>query len=948
MTSHQKPPTREPSGLESNGSSTVITRLRLRRALARSPSDRFFPGSLGHGLLWLFLLALLGQTSVSTANAAVTDLLVVESGQDALLTWSTGTPPFRVFRSESPNFYFGNHLVAQGLGTGTVTDVNALEPGDPSYFYLVLEGGDANPPGWEVNPPRPVPFLTSLTPGFGSPGDVVTIDGGNFEPEGVAMTVEFQNAVDSAEILTASDTQLTVVVPDDALTGDVFVCWAGQCSNRLPFKVVLASGFQDISSIAFEAGTGSLWVADRGSAEAILEIDATGAILDRGGTLQEPILSAPSPSSGTGRVYYSNSSEVTSNRGPIRVIDSESNAEFGFDFAADSGDMASCQGLAARDDQGNYVYFLDGFDNTVRRIIQNAVAQDLNFGNTNLLVFNHPAGARFDSANNLYVSSTTQIYKIDPNQVTTLVADGFTAAAGIDLSERSGIAMLLVADEATGNIWLVNAETGDKEIVESGFAGPVGVAFSEDTSTGDLFYDVAEPTRILRLPDPIVEFEEKNNTRVLLSRKGTEQSWPSSNQIGDGMIRVRVKVTDKVDPVGTTVYFRLVDPKDSSRYLSGQVGDNLPVSPAGTVTPSAIVDSTGHAEAILEVGPQYVGNNYKIEASFTPSPNFKKAAISKEYSAWRRLYIEHDKMFNQGEFLTQTSGVQPNPARVFVANPGAFANGDSVHILSGESNEHAAGEPGIVDTVEQPPGCSCVNLQAPLARSYAEPLDPQNNQFYPYSFLAKVSAGSLDVAPTVTSLTRAFDDGFTEWYLLAGGFVPRWDPSSIPEPDRTDYINERTFWFFAGFDRAQAEPSVNHTQLVSAGRYEPAQPPPSLPKLGLTFADNTNQIANNWSWVFDERIADDATPGNVQNVRDHVTAHEFGHQLNVNAGGPGGHDTQQGWAPPGQPAQSCLMWEGTAGNTTADHRFHADPGASTRDLLCIRTHVDDLNQDACP
>ena len=126
-------PTYAPCGLESKGNSSVITPLRLRRAFVWSPRDRFFPGSLGHGLLWLFLLALFGQTSLSTANAAVTNLLVVESEQDALLTWSTGTPPFRVFRSESPNFYFGNHLVAQGLGTGTVTDVNALEPGDPSY-----------------------------------------------------------------------------------------------------------------------------------------------------------------------------------------------------------------------------------------------------------------------------------------------------------------------------------------------------------------------------------------------------------------------------------------------------------------------------------------------------------------------------------------------------------------------------------------------------------------------------------------------------------------------------------------------------------------------------------------------------------------------------------------------------------------------------------------------
>lgn len=887
-------------------------------------------------------------TSGSPSAAAVTDLLVVESGQDTVLTWSTGVPPFRVLRSESPNFYFGNHLVAQGLGTGTVTDVGALEPGDPSYFYLVLEGGDANPPGWEANPPRPVPFLTSLTPDFGSPGDVVTIDGGSFEPEGAAMTVEFQNAIDSAEILTASDTQLTVVVPDDALTGDVFVCWAGQCSNRLPFKVVFASGFEDISSIAFEPGTGSLWVADRGLADDLLEIEANGTIQVRPATLQEPVVGHPSPGDGTGRVHYCNSSSAVPNAGNMRYINSATNTDHFFAFAGTGGtDNVRCEGIAANDLEPSFAYLLNGVDNTIRRVFQGG-NHDPMYGDQPF-PFNSPSGARFDSEGNLYVSATTSIFKILPLEAgVELVASGFTAAAGIDLSERSGIPMLLVADEATGNIWLVNAETGEKEIVDAEFAGPVGVAFTEDPITGDLFYDVAEPTRILRLPDPVAEFEEKVDTRVLLSRRGLEQSWPSSNQVGDRTIRVRVKVTDKVDPVGTTVYFRIIDPKDPSLYLNGQSGDNLPASPAGTVTPSAVVDATGHAEVILEVGPQYVGNNYKVEAGFTAPPNFKKAAISKEYSTWRRLYIEHDKMLKEGSFLTQTSGAgQANPARVFVASSANFAIGEDVLILSGESNDHAAGETGMIAAVEPIPGCGCVDLQSPLQRSYAEPIDPPTIQ-YPHSFLAKRTAGAFDVAPVATSLARAFEDGFTEWYFQPGGFVPRWDPSNVPELERKQYIEDRSFWFFASFNRPLSEPLVNHAQLVSANRYEPAQPPPAQAKLGLTFADNTNQVASNWSWIFDERIVDDATPGNVQNVRDHVIAHELGHQLNVNDGDPDGHDMQQGWSPPGQPTLSCLMRAETAPNTTANHRFHANQGAPTRDLLCIRTHVDDLNQNTCP
>ena len=947
MTSHQKLPTCEPCGRESKGGSAVITRLRLRRASVWSPSDRFFPGSLGHGLLWLFLLALLGQTSLSTANAAVTDLLVVESGQDALLTWSTGTPPFRVLRSESPNFYYGNHLVAQGLGTGAVTDPGALEPGDASYFYIALESTDSNPPGWEANPPRPVPFITSLSPDAGSPGDAITIDGGNFEPNGAAMTIRFQDATDSAEILSASATQLTVVVPDDALTGDVFVCWAGQCSNSLPFKVVLASGFQDISSIAFEAGTGSLWIADRGSAEAILEIDSTGTILDRGGTLQEPILSAPSPSSGTGRVYYSNSTEVTSNRGPIRVINSATNAEFGFDFAAELGDWVWCRGLAARDDQGNIVYFLDGFDNTVRRIIQNAAVQDLNFGNTNLLVFNHPAGARFDSANNLYVSSTTQIYKIDPNQVTTLVADGFTAAAGIDLSEASGIPTLLVADEATGNIWLVNGETGAKEIVGSGFSGPVGVAFTEDATTGDLFYDVAEPTRILRLPDPLVEFEIDKDVRVLISTKNPDDSfYPTAHQSEDGKIRVRMKVTDKVDPAGMTLYLRVVDPKDGALYANTQSGDNRPTSPAASIAPSVVVDQNGFAEAILEIAPdtQYSGNNYEVEVSFTPPPNFKKRSRSKEFIAWRRVYFEHDRMFKEGEFVTQTS----TGNQVFVGNPSIFAIGEPVMVIS---STNAATRTGEVRTVAGI-GLDFISLDAALNQTYLEPENPPGS-LRPYSFVAKSTAGSFeifDAGASAAKLRLAFDDPFTEWARVTSpeGYVPHFEAMEGNGTTPGLFLQEIGLNFFDSVDSGGL-PLPNHVHVISGAQFEATIPPaPALVDLGSTIAD-TNQTGL-WLQTIDIR----ANPGSYQTTVDEVFAHELAHQFDVNIPTPqiprcddpsemlpSGHDCLTEW---GISAAPCLMHPSAQG--TGVRRFHSEFTPSM-DLYCIRGHEDDLNSATC-
>ena len=250
----------------------------------------------------LILLACLCCGS-APALADVTDLVVTESGEDAVLSWSTGTPPWRILRSDSPDFFNGNALLAEGFALSSFTDVQALSCCNPSYYYLVLEDGQSNPPGFDLNAPRPIPFITSLTPDAGYPGDIVTIVGGNFNPTGSAMTVTFDGLY--ADILTLTATELTVVVPDGALTGDVQVCRV-VCSNRVQFKVLVGPAFEDLSSIAFEPGTGSLWVADRGSADTVYEFDSAGNLLERG-NLQEPLLGHPSPDDGSGRIYYSNS-----------------------------------------------------------------------------------------------------------------------------------------------------------------------------------------------------------------------------------------------------------------------------------------------------------------------------------------------------------------------------------------------------------------------------------------------------------------------------------------------------------------------------------------------------------------------------------------------------------------------------------------------------------------
>lgn len=122
--------------------------------------------------------------------AEVSDLQVNKSGSDAAMSWTTGTSPYKVLRSLTPNFMSGNATVAQGLASTFVADVGALARPE-SYFYQVISAGDPNPGLFDLNPPRPVPAIDSLTPANGQPATSVTIAGTNFAEESSGMIVMF-------------------------------------------------------------------------------------------------------------------------------------------------------------------------------------------------------------------------------------------------------------------------------------------------------------------------------------------------------------------------------------------------------------------------------------------------------------------------------------------------------------------------------------------------------------------------------------------------------------------------------------------------------------------------------------------------------------------------------------------------------------------------------------
>ncbi|HYG19563.1 MAG TPA: IPT/TIG domain-containing protein [Ohtaekwangia sp.] len=65
------------------------------------------------------------------------------------------------------------------------------------------------------------PVITGFSPGIGAPGISVTITGENFLDEAERNTVEFNGT--TATVTSATDTELTVTVPEDATTGKISV-----------------------------------------------------------------------------------------------------------------------------------------------------------------------------------------------------------------------------------------------------------------------------------------------------------------------------------------------------------------------------------------------------------------------------------------------------------------------------------------------------------------------------------------------------------------------------------------------------------------------------------------------------------------------------------------------------------------------------------------------------
>lgn len=592
----------------------------------------------------LLLLAAFGWAQTSNLSCS-------KNGADVRLSWSGGTSPYHIVRATSPTFYYGNVLLGDAYPSSVLDDANALLSGT-TFFYDVSGAGE--PPADENNPAQSPPIITTLTLNNGKPADTVVIDGNNFGSTPEENLVSF--GVYLAEVNAASTTQLTVIVPPDTLTDLVTVTVGTLTSNGVMFyRKFGATSYSDLSSIFFEDANGSVWVADRATVDRFIEVFPNETQTIRGG-IGENIISDLDASATW--FYYCNSTYSSSNTGLIRRWNVTADALETFrTIGISSTDPVQTLAITPDPMTPDLIYVSDGYRQVIRRVPKTGTI-DQDYGNMGSVTFNNPAGLRCDSAGNLYATTTNALLKITPSQSVTYLLTGLNGAAGIDISERSGFPIILIAEEGTGKVLLYNTESGIVDTVATGLTQPSGVAFTEDLTTGELFYDVIEPTRIIRLPDPIIDVKLKDKTRVLMHRYrpgSQENPYPSDFQTQDGRIKIEVEFRG-YSTIPATAYFQLLcpDPDDAATYEPGSDDDNHATSnKCGQLSSTSAPVVNGSASVDLVTTDQYAGDNYRVDIS-TQTP-FKRQGKTGIITAWKRIYIELDKMYKVGQFLSADS-----------------------------------------------------------------------------------------------------------------------------------------------------------------------------------------------------------------------------------------------------------------------------------------------------
>jgi hypothetical protein len=644
--------------------------------------------------------------------AQVTDLMITKSGNDAVLSWSTGIEPYAVSLSNADPAFMHEQTLAAGLGSGPLTYKGGLTNDKPLQFFQVCDAvedcmayaytGGAIPP--------PVPQIDSVSqPSGAKVGDVLTINGSGFSTVPAENLVLFPQGITAASNASPAPTETSfqVTIPRGALSGSFSVQVGSQLSDPMSMTVNAQTGFTHIYGMSFQPATLDIWLTDGGSGTSnvsklySMTYNTSTGVWDK--TARETAVNGTTKFLGgqgmdSGGYYYYGLNNASTNGGVRRAPSSPPGAGGAFtQVSPGSGDSIQVAALATSPTIANVVFVAYNDVTTGKKGIKELGSSgpiDNDYGNFGAYSLNLAsiAGLALDSSGNLYAAEKTRILKIAPDQTWTSVATGFTQAEGISLYQAGSAdaGTLLVVDNGTSTLYSVNLNNSSPtpQAVLSGLSVPRAVACAltplasstcsslmpEASPSSALtnallaFALLAEDTQPRQIASSSITMEPRNPMAAWVSRHRTDDAYPAY-QTGDHQVLIAATLTPILGEAAT-VYFRVADPPDSSPYASqaglGTWCDNRDGSatnnhaklqdPADGLWKDVvgIQTNTGVASVILNTSDRYAGDNYVVQASldnWVSSNTTPATAQTGVITNWKRVYIEKDKMFRRGGLL---------------------------------------------------------------------------------------------------------------------------------------------------------------------------------------------------------------------------------------------------------------------------------------------------------
>jgi hypothetical protein len=405
------------------------------------------------------------------------------------------------------------------------------------------------------------------------------------------------------------------------------------------------------------------------------------------------------------------------------------------------------------------------------------------------------------------------------------------------------------------------------------------------------------------------EFTPKSERTILISKQRNDDTYTSPRQLRDREIPIVVRVNGPTGPVpGQTVYFKVNDPpseavdapyafdrrQDDNDDSAGGVLTGANITQIGPDRVSAVSDFDGYVRMTLTVTNYAAGDNYQIEASadssFTCPNGCDKSGV---ITAWKRIYVESDRMFRAGTFLTRdfspcTAEPCPTTSILHVQNTDVIGRATRLRLLHGPRFSSpvrtAYFEDVSVVRVSKP------NKTIEVSRVNQPYFGPEENPFIVgriEPFLA--DAVGVISAPAGNDADFFLANTINVSQLMTPSFVETVWLTNDPVP----FVPFSASVLGAGVDSDQSaltalkwfhHANVPNHEHVLAGRQGR-----DAVEMGITRA----RLGANWSWIWVQSVIDHAPRrGNREwALNGEVTAHEVAHlwQVNPAVSVTGGH-----------------------------------------------------------